>query len=117
MDYGEQRICLIDLVGTPLAVSSKDGQRVHSIVREHIEAGRSVSLDFQGIRNVTSAFLNTAIGQLYGQFDHTRLSELLSVDHMHPAHKALLKDVTQSAKEYFDDPDRHKRLASELIEG
>lgn len=116
MAHHEQRVRLIDLIGTPLAVSSKDGKRVHDVVHQHIEAGRSVRLDFDGIRNLTSAFLITAIGRLYGEFDHGRLSELLSADNTRPAHAALLKDVTQAAKEYLEDPDRHERLAAELIE-
>ena len=90
-----------DVIGSPLGVSSDDGQKVHDKIAPLLREGRKVSLSFERIETIISAFLNAAIGQLYGEFPEDRIRELFGVRDMSPEDLALLKRVVDNAKLYF----------------
>jgi hypothetical protein len=90
-----------DVIGSPLGVSSDDGQKVHDKMAPLLREGRKVSLSFERIETIISAFLNAAIGQLYGEFPEDKIRELFSVRDMSPEDLALLKRVVDNAKLYF----------------
>ncbi len=105
---------IIDVVGSSLAVSAEDGQAVHDKIAPVMREGQAVGLSFQGIDTVISAFLNAAIGQLYGEFPEEKIRELFSVKDMAPEDVALLKRVVENAKSYFRDPDRFRQIITEV---
>jgi hypothetical protein len=94
-------IRILDVTGNNLAVSAEDGQMVHDKVAVVLREGRGVRLSFQGIDTVISAFLNAAIGQLYGEFSEETIRELLKIEEMAPEDLVLLKRVVDNAKRYF----------------
>lgn len=94
-------IRVFDVVGTPLCVSSADGQLVYDKLVPLVREGRKVALSFAQVQTLISAFLNTAIGQLYGEFTEEQVRERLSVRDMLPEDVALLKRVVDNAKRYF----------------
>ena len=53
------------------------------------------------VSTLTSAFLNAAVGQLYGQFDEDQIRRLLKVEDRESDDVALLKRVVDTAKQYF----------------
>lgn len=74
-----------------------------------------VSLSFTIETIISAAFLNAAVGQLYGDFAEDRVRELLSVKDMAQEDMALLERVVDNAKEYFRDPERfHKAVHEEM---
>ena len=93
-----------EVVGSGLCVASEDGQKVYDQLHQALKDGQKVRLSFQNVENLTSAFLNAAIGQLYGVFPSTLLKESLSVSDMEKDDQALLKRVIDTAKQYFLDP-------------
>jgi len=97
----EITVRVFDIVGSSLAVSADDGQTVHDKFAPLLREGRHVVLSFDGIRTLISAFLNAAVGQLYGEFSEERIRELLSVTDMAQEDLALLKRVVDNAKRYF----------------
>jgi hypothetical protein len=90
-----------DVIGSPLGVSSDDGQKVHDKIAPLLREGRKVSLSFDRIETIISAFLNAAIGQLYGEFPEEKIRELFNVRDMAQEDLALLKRVVDNAKLYF----------------
>ena len=94
-------IRVFDVVGTPLCVSSADGQLVYDKLAPLLREGRKVAISFAQVETIISAFLNTAIGQIYGELSEDRVRELLSVRDMLPEDVALLKRVIDNAKRYF----------------
>jgi len=92
---------VFDVIGSALAVSSDDGQLVHDKVAPLLREGSKVSISFEKIETIISAFLNAAIGQLYGEFPEERIRELFGVRDMSPEDLALLKRVVDNAKLYF----------------
>ena|SRR5579871_3534523 len=92
---------VFDVIGSALAVSSDDGQLVHDKVAPLLREGNKVIISFEKIETMISAFLNAAIGQLYGEFPEDRIRESFGVRDMSPEDLALLKRVVDNAKLYF----------------
>jgi hypothetical protein len=95
---------IFDIVGGPLCVSADDGQRVHDKIVPLLREGKQVVLSFEQVETLISAFLNAAIGQLYGEFPEERIRELISVRDMDEEDEAILKRVVDNAKSYFKAP-------------
>jgi hypothetical protein len=93
-----------EVVGSSLCVSSADGQKVFEQIQQTLNDGKKVRLSFQNVESLTSAFLNAAVGQLYGVFPEQQLKESLSVQDMENDDLELLKRVVDTAKQYFQDP-------------
>jgi hypothetical protein len=72
-----------------------------------------VVISFEKVETTISAFLNAAIGQLYGEFTEEKIRELLSVRDVAPEDIVLLKRVVENAKAYFRDPERFKQIGKE----
>lgn len=102
----ELTISIFEVVGSPLCVASSDGQKVYERISAALREGRNVAISFHNISTLTSAFLNAAIGQLYGEFSEDQIRTLLKVQDMQPDDMALLKRVVETAKEYFKDPQK-----------
>lgn len=99
-------VSVFEVVGSSLCVASGDGQKVYERLAAALRRDRGVSLSFRNVTTLTSAFLNAAIGQLYGEFKEDQVRELLRVEDMDPDDMDLLKRVVDTAKLYFKDPRR-----------
>lgn len=93
-------IAVTSLVGA-LCVSADDGQRLHDAISRHLKLKEPVAVSFRGVETMISAFLNAAIGQLYGEYNEDDIRDLLSVKDMEPDDLGLLKRVIENAKIYF----------------
>jgi len=108
-------ISIFEIVGSPLCVASGDGQKVYERLSVALKDSRRVSLSFYNISTLTSAFLNSAVGQLYGEFSEVQIRALLNVQDMQPDDLALLKRVVETAKQYFRDPQKFDQAVRESL--
>ena len=108
-------LSIFEVVGSPLCVASDDGQRVHDRVAAALKEGIDVTVSFLNVSSLTSAFLNAAIGQLYGSFTENEIRSKLKVKDIEPDDLALLKRVVETAKQYFKDPKRFDKAVEEAI--
>lgn len=109
-------LSIFEIVGNPLCVSSNDGQKVYDHLSAALMEGQQVILSFHNITTLTSAFLNAAIGQLYGAFSEEQIRALLKVQDMQIDDLALLKRVVDTAKLYFKDPKTFELALRETME-
>lgn len=100
---------VFDIVGNPVCVSADDGQRVYDKIAPLLLEEKKVLLSFEQVETLISAFLNAAIGQLYGKFTEEKIRELLSVRDMDNEDLPILKRVVENAKAYYKDPERFKK--------
>lgn len=106
-------INVFEIVGGPYAVSSSDGELVYGRINTTLKNDENVNLSLRNIKVLTPAFLNTAIGQLYGQFNEQYIDSRLEILYLGEDDKELLKLVVETAKQYFQDPDRFNQIISE----
>lgn len=114
----EIMVKIYDLIGGPLCVSTEDGQAIHDKIAPLMRDGKKVALSFAKVETIISAFLNAAIGQLYGEFTEEKIRSLLSVREMEQSDIDLLKQVVDNAKVYFANRERFDQAwKQELEEG
>ena len=110
------QISMFEIVGGPLCVASNDGQKVYDRLAAALKADRPATLSFHKVTTLTAAFLNAAIGQLYGTFSEEQIRSLLKVGNVESDDLALLKRVVDNAKRYFKDPQRFDQVLQEKLE-
>ncbi|HOE11772.1 MAG TPA: STAS-like domain-containing protein [bacterium] len=108
-------LSLYEIVGEPLCVASDDGQKVYDRLEAVLKKGENVTLSFRNVTTLTSAFLNSAIGQLYGTFSEEQLRSLLEVQDIQQGDLVLLSRVVETAKQYFKDPNKFNRAVQETL--
>lgn len=111
----EMMISIYEVVGSPLCVASSDGQKVYDRLAVALKEGSAVKLSFRNVTTLTSAFLNAAIGQLYGELTEQQIRDLLKVQDIQQDDLALLKRVVDTAKAYFKDPQKFDQVVREEL--
>lgn len=109
------KLSIFEIVGSPFCVASGDGQKVYDRLAPILKEGVKVELSFYNVTVLTSAFLNAAVGQLYGEFSEEQIRSLLKVQDMQRDDLALLKRVVETAKLYFKDPQKFDQAVQEVL--
>ena len=93
---------IYEIVGSPVWVSTEDGQKVYEKLVAAFKAGRAVELSFANRDNLITAFLNAAIGQLYnGDFTEEFLKDNLSAVDISNEDQKKMDLTISNAKRYF----------------
>jgi hypothetical protein len=106
---------VVEVVGGGLCVASDDGEKVHALVASALRQGKRVVVSFEGVTDLTSAFLNAAIGQLYGEFSEDYIRAGLSVTGASNDDLHILKRVVDRAKQFFKDPAPFREAAKAVL--
>ena len=115
MSNNEIKINIYNEVGGSAAVSDTDGQKVFEKINKALKAGNSVLLDFVNIDMVISAFLNTAVGQLYKEdYSVEFLRSNVKTTNMKKDDWDILATVLKRAKEYYQNPEYRAQLDEAL---
>ncbi len=105
-----------DLIGCKFCVSSEDGQVLFEKIKKALTNRKKVNVSFENLSEISSAFLDAAIGQLYkGLFSDKELKEGLAFTGLSKDELFLLERVILRAKYYCDDPKTLDRAACELV--
>ncbi|MCL2101686.1 MAG: STAS-like domain-containing protein [Fibromonadales bacterium] len=104
------------IVGNEVCVSADDGHKVYESIKTFISEKKKIVLSFQNVTMLTSAFLNTAIGQLYGSFSEKDIKLCLSVSNLPELDLVLLKRVVENAKCYYSDPQKMEQTIKEVLD-
>lgn len=109
-------INIVNVIGDIYAVEAEEGQKVYDLIRKAFDNGNKVILSFLNVEMMTTAFLNTAIGQLYKDFSEEKIKEFLHVQDISDSGIVSLKRVVDTAKLYYKDPDALKRSIDDILE-
>ena len=108
-------INIVNTVGDSFCVAAEDGQKVFELIIKVLAEGRKVTLSFLNVEMLTTAFLNTAIGQLYRDFPEEIVREKLKVENLTQSGLVSLKRVVDTAKLYYKDPEAMQRSINEIM--
>jgi hypothetical protein len=111
----ETKVIIYDIVGNGHCTASEDGQKVFLSIKSKLLQGERVVLSFYKVEDLTTAFLNAAVGQLYSEFNETEIKEKLTVEDAKSENLTLLKRVVDRAKEFFEKPERFKEAAEGML--
>lgn len=107
---------IVNIVGSTFCVEANDGQKVHDLIQKAFLEKRKVILSFLNVEMLTTAFLNTAVGQLYKDYPEELIKENLSVKDMSQSGLVSLKRVVDTAKLYYKDPEAMERSIKDILD-
>lgn len=111
------KLKIFDIVGSPVWVSTEDGQKVFEKITAAFKADRAVELSFANRENLITAFLNAAIGQLYGgTYEESFLKEHLVFSDISDDDRAMLDRAIQNAKRYFANRQAYDQAWEEVVD-
>lgn len=108
-------INIVNTVGDSFCVEAEDGQKVFELIKKALTEKRSVTLSFLNVEMLTTAFLNTAVGQLYRDFSEEFIKEGLKVENLTNSGAVSLKRVVDTAKLYYKDPEAMQRSINDIM--
>lgn len=100
----EELICIKvkDIIHLDIAVVAEEGKIINAEIRKHLSKEQCVTVDFEGIDLITTAFLNTAIGELYKDYKSEFLNKYLTIL-LQESDFNSLKLVIERAKDFYSD--------------
>lgn len=102
----EVTLGISSIVSGGICVAASDGNKVHDAIKKELDRGQRVKISFSGVTRMTTAFLNAAVGQLYGEFSENFLRQHLAPPIDAEAWQLTrLKLVVDRAKQYFSSPE------------
>ncbi len=109
-------INILNIVGDSFCVEADDGQKVYELVSKALAAKRKIMLSFLNVEMLTTAFLNTAVGQLYKDFSEEEVKMYLSVKDISQSGAVALKRVVETAKLYYKNPNAMQESINLILE-
>jgi hypothetical protein len=110
-----------DFLNNPMAVSTDKAELVFIESRNAIEKGEKVEFNFEDIKLVITAFLNIAIGKLYGlNIDYKDIDERLDYSNSTPAIKNMIEKVILNSKKFYSnrsDGEKNNNYLNRSIDG
>jgi len=106
---------VINIIGDSYAVEADEGEKVFKQIVTAIDLERQVNLSFQNIEMVTTAFLNSAVGQLYDKYSEEKVRENFKVSNTTNSINIALKRVVKTAKLHYKDPEALKRSIDDIM--
>jgi hypothetical protein len=113
----EIAVSIYSIVGNSFCVDSDDGEKVFEVLKKILEQNNKAVISFLNVQMLTSAFLNTAVGRLYGLFSHEKIKTSLSVKDIADDDKLLIKKVTDTAKTYYKNKEETEKIENEILGG
>ncbi len=109
-------INVFNIVGSPFSVEAGDGQKVFDLIHKAFREKKKVVLSFLNVEILTTAFLNSAVGQLYKDFSEAEIKQNLEVKDITQPGAVALKRVVDTAKLYYKNPDAMEKSINALLD-
>jgi len=106
------------IIDNSIAMSTEDGQKLFSIIYDHLKKNEKIQLSFKGVDILISHFFNEAIGKLYEKFDNWDvLDQAIEYVDIDEDDLDLLKTkVIPTAKNHFKDIKRSEKIEESILD-
>jgi small nuclear ribonucleoprotein (snRNP)-like protein len=100
-----------DLIKSKVCISSERGEKLYEAIISAVRMGKKTYVSFDGITCISSAFLDSAIGELYnGEFSKKELKEKISIIGLKEDDLFIMRRVAERAEEFFKNPQKIESL-------
>lgn len=93
------------------------GQKVYDIITAALCENKKIELSFAEVNELTPAFLNSAIGQLYGCFPAEQIESNLLFTDISEEDEIILKRVIERVKTYFEHAYTCRKALKDVLGG
>ncbi len=111
------KIKIDDFVTLNQGITSEEGQPIYQKIVDGLSHNEDVTLDFEGMTFLTTAFLNVAIGTLYRDYTSEQLQTRLYIVNANDETIARIKKVTDNAKAFYSDEDKFNQTVEDILNG
>lgn len=112
-----KRIKIDDFVSLHQGITSEEGEPIYKMINEALSLKESITLDFENITFLTTAFLNVVIGTLYKDYTSEQLQANILIMNANDETKARIKKVIDNAKSFYNDEEKYNQTVEEVING
>lgn len=120
MENKEMVINVYNLIGDEFATEPKDGDKIFTLISKSLKEKKHINVSFTNIKLLTTAFLNTAIGQLYRDFSSEDIKNYLSISNLNDSGLISLKRVVDTAKVFYslndEEQDNLKKEVKDILD-
>lgn len=113
MDSIKVNIC--DKLNSASALTREQGKKIYDIISPALLNNEKVILDFSGIENIITPFLNVAIGKLYENNSSSKLKNLLVIVNQPTGTNAKINLVIENAKKYYQNTTAFNAAKEEVL--
>lgn len=110
-------IKLNDYITLNSGVTPEEGLPIYNSIIEAFKKGNTVTLDFEGVDMLTTAFLNVVIGDLYKDYNSEKLKSMLVLVNFSESTAKRIKKVTDNAKLFYKDENSYNKDVEEVLNG
>ena len=111
------KINVFDTAGENCCVAACDGKKVYDLITADLCENKKIELSFAEVSEITPAFLNSAIGQLYGCFPAEQIESSLLFTDISAEDETILKRVIDRAKTYFEHAYTCRKALKDVLGG
>lgn len=97
-------------------LSPDEGEVLYKELYERLRNGENILLDFSGVETLASSFLNTAVGRLFGKFDHSFVESKLRWSGLDEQDEKVMRVVIDNAKEHFRKTKAERKAAARIVD-
>lgn len=110
-------IKLNDFISCRKGVTPEEAEPIYRDIVSSFQKGDTVTIDFEGVEMVTTAFLNVVIGDLYKDYTSGQLKERLLFQNLSSAIALRIKKVTDNAKLFYKDEKVYAKTVEDVMNG
>lgn len=110
-------IKIIDEVTLKQGATTDEGLPIYNKIISWLDNGETVTLDFDQVELVTTAFLNVVIGRLYEKYTSEELNSLLKFKNLTNGIAIRIKTVANTAKNYYKNQELFNKDIDSVIYG
>ncbi len=110
-------IKLIDYISQNKGITPEEGKKIYDLLLESIKASQIVTLDFENVELLTTAYLNVAIGGLYKDYSSDQLRPLLKFENITNDIALRIKKVVENAKVFYQDKESYQHNINNVLNG
>ena len=109
------RVDVFNIVSGEYCIEADEGQKVFEYITKALNENHKVIISFKNITRITTAFLNSAVGQLLRDYKEEEIRAKISYEDTTAVDRMKIKRVNQTAKLYYENPDRMKNTIEDIL--
>lgn len=106
-----------DYITLNQGITSEEGEPIYNMIVDKLSKDEDVTLDFEEVTFLTTAFLNVVIGALYKDYTSEQLQAKLHIENINGETVARIKKVTDNAKLFYSDETKFNETVDNVIYG
>jgi hypothetical protein len=105
-----------ELVGDKFCVSSEDGQELYQSIESALREGKRAYISFKDVAEISSAFLESAIGRLYQSgYTEEEIKKRVIVYGLSDDDNFIFERIKDRIKDFLKDPARFEAVMNEVL--